>query len=166
LRSSIAAARIDDTQPWRTKLKKTLEANYRRAQRFEATMELLVPLIDAPEDGLAAFNMNAVIAIAAHLGLATRFLKQSDLDHSGQATDLLVSLVQAAGGDRYLAGGGSSGYQVDEAFAGAGLGLVMQGFSPRPYGDPARFLPGLSVIDYLMQDGRPFAEAFPETSGC
>ena len=160
--SPILAARIDDAQPWRAKLLRTLEVNYRRSPRYADAMALLLPLIETPEARLADFNMAAVTAIAAHLGLSTRFVRQSALAHSGHATELLVSLVRAAGGNAYLAGGGAGSYQVDAAFPDAGLELVMQGFTPRPYGDPARFLPGLSVIDYLMHDGRPLAEAFPE----
>lgn len=162
LGSPIAAASIDDRQPWRTKLLKTLEANYRKAPRYARAMDLLRPLIMAQEANLAAFNIAAIKAIAAELGLKTRFLLQSSLPGEGKATELLASLVKAAGGDSYLAGGGAAGYQQDEIFAAAGLKLVYQGFVPRPYGDPARFIAGLSVIDYLMHDGRPFDAAFPE----
>lgn len=165
LGSPISAARIDDSQPWRQKLLRTLEVNYRRSPRYVDAMALLQPLIETTEQRLADLNMGAVAAIAAHLGVSARFMRQSALAYSGQATDLLVSLVRAAGGNAYLAGGGAGGYQVDAAFAGSGLELVMQGFTPRPYGDLARFLPGLSVIDYLMHDGRPLAEAFPEEGG-
>ncbi len=162
LGSPILAATIDDAQPWRRKLLKTLQANYGRAPRYGATMKFLEPLILAPIANLAAFNGAAIEVIAAHLGLKTRFLWQSKLAHSGRATNLLTSLVISAGGDAYLAGGGAGGYQQDELFAIRGIRLVPQGFIAKSYGDPARFLPGLSVIDYLMYDGRPLAVAFPE----
>jgi len=161
LGSPIAAAGIDDRQPWRKKLLKTLEANYRKAPHYREAMDLLMPLISRQEANLAAFNVAAIKAIAAHLGLATRFLCQSELRHSGHATELLVSLVKDAGGNAYLAGGGAGGYQRDEMFTDAGLRLAYQNFVQQPYGDPARFLPGLSVIDYLMHDGRPLELAFP-----
>jgi hypothetical protein len=32
---------------------------------------------------------------------------------------------------------------------------------PLPHGTSATFLPGLSLVDYIMNDGRPLAEAFP-----
>ena len=150
----------DSNQHWRSKLQKTLHSNYGRAPRFAEAMALLVPLIDAPETNLAAFNMAAIRAISSHLGLPGRFLLQSQLPHQGAATNLLISLVKAAGGEAYLAGGGASGYQEDKLFAEQGIRLVYQGFKPQPYGDPARFLPGLSIIDYLMHDGRPLDEAF------
>lgn len=162
LGSPIGAVRIDDAQPWRSKILRTLDANYRRAPAFDAAMSVLSPLIETPEDNLATFNMHAIRTIATHLGIATRFVRQSELDHAGAATDLLISLVRAAGGDAYLAGGGAAGYQQDDKFGEAGVGLVMQQFTPQPYGDPARFLPGLSVIDYLMHDGRPLVDVFSE----
>lgn len=165
LGSPISAIRIDDSQRWRAKLMRTLDANYRRAPAFDATMAVLAPLIETQEENLAAFNMLAIRTIAAHLGIEARFVRQSELDHAGAATNLLISLVRAAGGDAYLAGGGAVGYQEDDKFGEAGVGLVMQKFAPQLYGDPARFMPGLSVIDYLMHDGRRLAAAFPEDEG-
>ena len=160
LGTSILAVEIDDGQAWRTKLKKTLIANYGRAMHFDETMTFLRPLIENPESNLAAFNMAAIQAIAVRLGVATQFRRQSDLAYKGAGTSLLISLVKEMGGDSYLAGGGASGYQEDDAFVDAGIELIYQSFVPHPYGDRERFLPGLSIIDYLMHDGRPLEEAF------
>lgn len=155
LGSPIISANIDDQQPWRKKLLKTLEASYRKAPRYAEAMDFLAPLISTQEANLAAFNIAAIKAIATHLGLAARFLRQSELRHSGQATELLVSLVRQVGGDAYLAGGGAAGYQQDHVFGEHGICLIAQGFSPAPYGNQEGYIPGLSVIDYLMHDGRP-----------
>jgi WbqC-like protein family len=155
LGTPICKVEIDDGQPWRTKLVKTLAASYGRSRHFESTMEIVGPLITRSEGNLAEFNMAAIKIIAAHLGLSTRFLRQSELPHHGKATELLVSLVKVAGGTCYLAGDGASGYQEDELFANSGLELIHQRFSPRPYGPAETFIPGLSVIDYLMRDGQP-----------
>ncbi|MCC8952085.1 WbqC family protein [Bradyrhizobium sp. Pear77] len=155
----IGTVQIDDSQPWRKKLLRTLEANYRRAPRFENGMTLLKPLILEPEGSLATFNLRAIKTIAAHLGLSTRFVLQSSLQYSGMATDLLVTLVKAVNGSAYLSGDGAAGYQRDELFGENGLGLVKLGFVQQVYGEPSRFIPGLSVIDYLMWDGRPLAQA-------
>ncbi|WFU66920.1 MULTISPECIES: WbqC family protein [Bradyrhizobium] len=159
LGTPIGTVSIDDAQPWRAKLLRTLEVNYGKAPRFEDGMMLLRPLILESEGNLAAFNIRAIKAIAVHLGLSTRFVLQSTLQYSGKATDLLVSLVRAVDGSAYLSGDGAAGYQRDELFAENGLGLVKLNFVQRAYCDPSRFIPGLSVIDYLMWDGRPLAEA-------
>lgn len=154
LGSPISAAVIDDSQPWRAKLLKTLDANYRKAPNYASAMGILEPLVMNPERRLADYNIHAIAAISTHLGLACRFARQSELAHEGQATALLISLVKAAGGHAYLAGGGAGGYQEDDMFAANGVDLVKHGFAPKTYGDEERFLPGLSVIDYLMHDGR------------
>ena len=152
---------IDDDQPWRSKLLRTLDANYRKAPRYAESMAVLQPLIQLPQTNLATFNITVIKAIAAELGLKTRFLLQSDLPSEGKATELLTALVRAAGGNAYLAGGGAGGYQQDALFSEQGIELVYQEFAPRAYGDETRFIAGLSIIDYLMHDGRPL-DAFME----
>ena len=156
----ILSAKIDDSQPWRAKFIKILRANYSKTARFEETMALLEPLITMHQTNLAAFNIAGIEAIAAHLGLRTRFVRQSDLAHEGKASELLISLIHAVGGTAYLAGGGADGYQEDELFVACGIELIYQHFTPRPYGPPEKFHPGLSVIDYLMRDGQLLDNVF------
>jgi hypothetical protein len=136
--------------PWRERLIRTLEMNYRRAPGFDRAIAALLPLIHNPTDLLAEFNIHAVTALCRELGIAAEFRRQSDMGVSGAGTRLLIELVRAAGSKAYLCGGGTAGYQQDELFPAHGLELVHQDFSPQPYGDPARFLPGLSVIDFMM----------------
>jgi hypothetical protein len=146
----IRAVAIDDGQPWRRKLLRTLELNYGRSPGYAAALDLLQPLIEYPTGTLADFNIHAIHAIAEALGLRCALIRQSQLGVDGQATRLLINLTRAAAADTYLCGGGADGYQEDELFAAHGVRLLYQDFKPAPYGDPERFQPGLSVIDYLM----------------
>lgn len=160
LGTPINAIRIDDAQPWRTKMIKTLQACYARAPRYASTMAWLEPLVRTPETRLAEYNIAVIREIADRLGLAVRFVRQSDLPVRGlSSTELLVALVRAVDANAYLEGGGASGYQIDGLFADAGIELVKQNFEPSPYGPADRYRPGLSVIDYLMYDGRPLGGA-------
>ena len=77
---------------------------------------------------MAAFNIAAITAIAACLGLSSRFVRQSSLPYSGSATELLISLVNAVGGSAYLAGGGAAGYQDDALFRGVRRRARQTGF--------------------------------------
>lgn len=162
LGAPISSILIDGSQPWQGKLLKTLEVNYRRAANFANGMALIEPLIRNAEGSLAEYNRFSIITIAGHLGLECHFLTQSELDTSGAGTDLLIDLTRRAGCDGYLAGGGAGGYQQDSLFSDSGVELVYQNFRTRVYGPVDRFIPGLSVIDYILHDGRPLAEAFPE----
>jgi hypothetical protein len=158
-RGSIAGVEIDDDKPWRDKLLKTLDANYRRAARFTETMALIEPLIRSNVTRLADFNISAVTAIARELRIATTLLRQTELPHAGASNDLLASLVKAAGGDTYLIGGGADDYHDVTKFEAAGLRVLRQDFVHSPYGPTGHFIPGVSVIDYLMHDGRPLGSA-------
>lgn len=161
---SIRFAEIDDTKDWRTRLQKTLEANYGRATHFASTMELLGPLIEARDTSLGEFNMRAVKTITDTLGIETELRRQSEISVSGASNELLVSLVTACGGDAYLIGGGADGYHDQQAFDAAGLRVIPQAYTPSTYGPPDRYIPGLSVIDYLMHEGfkRTLASGMPE----
>ncbi len=149
-RQAIRDVEIDDSRPWRHRLLRTLDLNYKQAPGFAAAMELLQSLLGHPERRLASFNEHAVRKITVSLGLECRFVHQSQLAVTGRGTQLLIGITKAVGADAYLCGGGAAGYQEDRLFAPNGIELVYQNFEMRPYRDPDRFLPGLSVIDYLM----------------
>jgi hypothetical protein len=142
--------RIDDSQPWRQRLLRTLEVNYRRSPNYDKAMQVLTGLIENQTNVLAEFNIHAITRISEVLGLSCEFVRQSELAVDGAATTLLINISKAVGADTYLAGGGATGYQEDELFPKSNLTLAYQNFMPRPYGDPKTFLPGLSIIDYLL----------------
>ncbi len=141
---------IDDNQPWRTKLLKTISQNYGKAPNYAQAIQVLEPLVLFKTSNLMEFNLNAIHAICDALGISCRFVLQSDLGCSGSKTELLVDIVKKVGAESYLCGGGAAGYQEDHKFEASGINLIYQNFSPQPYGDPSRFIPGLSVIDFLM----------------
>lgn len=151
LDAAICDARTDDRQPWRRKIVETLKQTYARSPGRERALALLTPLVENPEPSLASYNIAAVRAIAAALGLATEFVTQSSLGVDGRANELLIALARAVGADAYLTGGGAAGYLEPAAFEAAGLGLVRQDFVPFAYGAADDFEPGLSVVDFLMR---------------
>lgn len=150
-RQPIDRVRIDDKRPWREDLRKILMTNYRRAPNFTDTFQVVESLLAYRTDRLADFNVHVVKTLALYLGYRAEWIRQSELPPIPEtATDRLAAICRQVGADTYLCGGGSSGYQEDEVFARAGIRLVYQNFIPTAYGDVGRFIPGLSVIDYLM----------------
>lgn len=159
--------RFSAQEDWREKTLKTLHASYGRAAFFDATMALIVPLILNPDDDLGAYNIHAITALCAVLGLEKKPLVRSSTCKSAAAgTERLIALTQAVGGAAYLCGGGAEGYQEDALFAAGGVGLVYQDFRCVPYTQAgvAEFVPGLSVIDALMQVGQDAVAALLRTA--
>ena len=141
---------------WREKFIKSLVVNYGRARFFHEILDFLEPLILNPENNLARYNGTAVTAIAQYLGLPLeKFRWSSEMGVDEQASDMLVTLTRAVDGDAYMCGGGAAGYQEDATFAAAGVGLIYQNFQHPVYPQigAKEFVPGLSIIDALMNIG-------------
>jgi hypothetical protein len=151
----IADVRIDDAQQWRRKLLRTIEHNYRRAPAFDEVFPLVGELVTTPADRIADFNERNVRLVAEELGLDTgKLVRSSALPASGQSTDLLIELTLAAGGGAYLFGGDAYRYQEDAKFAERDVDLIEQRFEHPTYPQPVEpFVPGLSVVDALMNCG-------------
>lgn len=142
---------IDDRQPWRKKMLKTLEYNYCHAHNYEKAMELLQPLILFETDNLAEFNIHAIKTIAKYLSLEIIFKRQSELPVAGHSNELLVNIVKNADASVYLCGGGASEYQNDTYFESKGIEVKYQNFQSKSYDTDNSHLLGLSIIDYLMK---------------
>ena len=150
----IDSIKIDDCSPWRDVIRKILRTNYQEAKNFQTTIELMDRLLDFQSDSLANFNINAIQSIAKYLGYQTQFIRQSSLPKIEEtSTKRLVALTQSVGADAYLCGGGSSSYFDEATFENAGLHLIYQNFEAVPYGKTDHFIPGLSVIDWIMYEG-------------
>jgi hypothetical protein len=144
--------------PWRVRLLRRFRGAYRRAPYFDEVFPIVEELIGTPTDMVAEFNLAAVRALTGRLGLAPgKLIVGSTLGVEGAGTDLLVNAVRAVGGSGYLCGGGAQGYQNDEGFAPAGIRLVQQEFRHPVYPQlgGGEFVPGLSIVDALMNCGFP-----------
>ena len=147
---------VDDAQPWRDKLLRTVEHNYRRADAYDEIVPLVRDVLGRRTDRLAELNDHGVRRLADVLGLdGSKFVRSSTLGVSSHATELLIELTKAVGGTTYLAGNlAGSTYQEDEKFEQAGIELRSQRFEhPRYEQQVDEFVPGLSVVDALMHVG-------------
>lgn len=147
---------IDMDTPWKEKMLKTIEINYRRCPHFDSVFPVVRDLILVPIPTLSDYNQHIILTLLNRLEQPTDHLvKGSSLPSEGNATDLLISIVKAAGGTGYMCGGGAQQYQEDEKFALSGLQLVYQQFQhpEYPQANTTTFIKGLSIIDVLMNLG-------------
>jgi hypothetical protein len=155
-RRRIGEMRINNATPWRDKLLKTIQASYSRAPFFFEVFPFLAEPVNNPTDSLTEYNLSAIISLAIALQLdPAKIILGSTLNVEGDATDLLIAMTRAVGGTAYLCGGGAAGYQEDERFAAAGIRLIYQDFQHPIYPqiNTHEFIPGLSIIDVLMNCG-------------
>lgn len=152
---SLREMRIADV-PWRDKRLGTLRSAYGRAPAFDEVYPVLEAILRHPVDRVADFNHFGLRTLASKLGLdPARIVAASTLAPRGRATERLVEIVEAVGGNAYLCGGGAAAYQEDRRFAEAGIDLVWQRFRHPVYAQRGarRFHSGLSIVDALMSCG-------------
>lgn len=166
-RAEIRSTPIANVPKCREKVLATVQQNYARAPFAREILSALTPLILNPASTIGAYNEFAIRAIVRLLGLSDdKLMRASDLSVTGAATDLVISIVKAAGGDTYMAGGGAGGYQEDDKFAAARVKLLYQEFRHPTYFQfkNETFLPGLSIIDALMNLGFDGTRALLESN--
>ncbi len=147
---------IDNTIEWRGKISKMMLTNYGKATFFREIYPLFSGLLNIPTANLARYNKVAIYSLAEIIGLDTsKIVIGSTLEVEGKATDLLINMIKAVGGNAYLAGGGANGYQEDEKFATGGVELIYQNYNHPIYHqcNTPSFIFGLSIIDALMNVG-------------
>jgi hypothetical protein len=150
-RQRIRNIRIRPGEPWKSAMMRCLEFNYKKAPHFEEIFRCIGTILEHEEEELSRFNRASIGELCRRLHIETPFLLQSKLETERQGTDLLIEIVRRAGGTSYLCGGGANGYQEDEKFHSAGIGLIYQNFCHPAYLQAGKgFHPGLSIIDALM----------------
>lgn len=159
----------DGKEYWGRKAYLTLETCYSRAPHFkDYSPKLKQMLIEARWNKLIELNISLLRFCLDALEIHTPLVRSSELQVSGQKSELVLSMVRAAGGKTYIAGmGGSKGYLDLDAFKAAGVEVAWQTYGHPEYpqvptGTP--FVKGLSVLDLLFNCG-PQSRAVLE-KGC
>lgn len=153
---NINEMKIDNSKPWREKMLKTIEQNYKNAKYFGDIYKIIENLITNETNDLTSYNLNIINNLCGVLGIdKSKMIFASGLTSSGNATDLLISIIKELNGTAYLCGGGASKYQEDEKFAVNNIDLIYQNFQHPVYKqfNTKNFLKGLSIIDPLMNIG-------------
>ncbi|MBG30775.1 MAG: hypothetical protein CMI31_12350 [Opitutae bacterium] len=139
----------------------TIRQAYSKAPHFDSIFNLLEELYDYSTENLCEFNMHAIKQISCRLGLSSSFQKTSNLlvtnpnigSLSGNKLVLEIAINSKA--ETYVSGTGCLDFIKPSSFNSHGIDFVFQDFAGTEYQQLAsdEFLPGLSVIDALMNLG-------------
>lgn len=150
----ISGVEIHNDEPWQHDHRRTMESCYSRSPHLAAHQWLLDLAYEQRWDKLCEMNIALIEKLAAHLGLAPRIVRLSELSIDARSTELLIAICQKFGADTYRSGPSGKKYLVQDKFTAAGIKFDVFQYWPKPYpqlwGD---FVPGLSVIDMLFNCG-------------
>jgi hypothetical protein len=167
-RRPIAAIEVDDANAWAQQHARALEISYRRAPYFAQYWPALAAHYERPWTHLAALNRALLDLLLEQLQITTRVIASSDLSVQGRGTERLAELCRAVGGDTYLSGAYAVDAYLDPAtLQAAGIRLAFQEWRAPVYRQlypAAGFVPDLSIVDLLFNEG-PHAREILEQSG-
>lgn len=152
---SLDEVRIASGNPWAKKHWRSIEQAYGKAPFFEMYKDELKALYSRPWDLLNDLNRHMLEWYLKQLGVTTRVEYSSAMKVNGEATERLIHLIQAVGGDRYYSGAYALDVYLDEdLLTEAGIGLELQTWTAPEYAQlHGEFVPDLAVLDLLMQCG-------------
>lgn len=153
-KQKICDVRIDESVDWRKKLIKTLEYSYKRSDFYDEVSDFIFNLIMNRSETLAEFNIRNIRELCKKFGINSRFYRQTELETTKSATELLIEITKAVNCDTYMCGGGAGGYQEDALFEKSELELKYQNYNAPCYKQKdGECIQGLSVLDVLFNCG-------------
>ncbi|MCX7868998.1 MAG: WbqC family protein [Terrimicrobiaceae bacterium] len=151
---------------WQAKHWGALRANYARAPHFEDDQPWLEEIYAGSWSRLCDLNQAVTARMLEAFGIRVKTLSSSAMGVAGAGHELILNLCLAAGATRYLSGPFGREYLDAEAFARAGIEVLVHTYSTAAY--PQCFPgwePNLSAVDMLWNLGREEASSRLEADG-
>ncbi len=128
--------------------------HYKDTPFYRVHEDGLRKIYEAEYESLVDVNMAVIEFLRLAFKIDTRVVFTSDLDCPSKATQRLVEIVQALGGDVYLSGPGARVYLDLALFEKAGIKVVFQEFEHPVYSQRYEgFEANMAAIDALFNTG-------------
>ncbi|MEM0909984.1 MAG: WbqC family protein [Pseudomonadota bacterium] len=137
------------------KLLSLISHSYKKAPFYDKTFDLIQRCLNCEDKNLATFLTYSLIELSGFLDLQTKFVMSSSINSPSDfdsAQRRIIDIVKVLNGTEYInLPGGKTLYQ-QEAFETEALALhfIEPELSPYPQLNTPDFIPGLSVIDMMM----------------
>lgn len=146
---------IDNRQPWKTKMLKTIQFSYTKAPFFKTIFPAFENLLNKDWGKLSDLNTSLILFIADKLQLNTQIVKASEMNLTDEDRNgRLIEICKKLNGTVYLSGNGARKYNDENLFNSNHIELRYTGFSPVPYPQlHGNFIQGLSTLDAVLNCG-------------
>jgi len=120
---------------------------------------------------LIELNIHIIKYLLKELNIEIPLYYESEIGTCSKATDRIIEICRKLKADTYLSGIGGKAYLEEEKFAHAGIKLDYQDYNHHPYHQlythrVSPFLPNMSAIDLLFNEGRRSMNILRGEFGC
>ena len=139
---------------WQEQHLNKISSAYRKCPMFDELWPSIQSWLRAETNKkLSDLNIYIIKEICSYLEIKTDFYRSSEI-FIGQkldASDRLVKLVKAVGGNEYFSGLGAKKYQEERVFAEQNLSVTFSSFFEKPRRQNSTYFQrGLSVLDLIL----------------
>ena len=157
IEGTIKTTRIaNETQPkWKSKYLKTIEYSYKKYPFYDEVFSDICEIMDNDWDYISELNVALFQLFANKMNIHPEFVFASDLDVSGNKSDLILDICKKTNTDTYIAGPSGRKYLDVQSFKDAGIEVVYNDYSHPEYSQKkaTEFISHLSSIDLFMNHG-------------
>ena len=152
---------------WQKKHWRTIQLSYKKAPYFDRYEAEFSQIYDAFWEKLNELNVTLIKLIKDLMGINTTLVLSSEMNIEAKGGEKIISIVRELKADKYITGEGkgSKRYIAEEEFKKNNIELIYQQFEHPSYhqlwGD---FVPNLSIIDLLFNEGEKSLEILMGTS--
>lgn len=158
----ISELSLAQTGQWQKKTLRTVRSAYGRAPWFAEVLPLCEAIVGNPEPRLVGFLQHSLALLCSALGIATRFVKASELVKAAEpdavdplrGTARILAICKHVGANAYINPIGGTELYSSADFLQEGIKLSFLKSTPPEYRQYAgAHVPSLSIIDVLMFNG-------------
>lgn len=162
IEGTIKTTRIaSETQPkWKNKYLRTLEQSYKKYPYFDEVFSDIESVINQDWDSISDLNFSLLKLFADKMNIRPQFVFASDLDVSGNKSDLILDICKELNTDTYIAGPSGRRYLDKQSFKDASIEVVYNDYNHPEYSQKrtTEFVSHLSSVDLFMNIG--YEEAY------
>ena len=150
----IRLTEINNNNNWKSKHLNLIYENYKKAQFFDETFDMLKEIYSFNTNKLIEFNLNSIKKIFKILNIKKKIIFLSDLNVNGEKNELLINILNKLEAKYYLSGDGARNFLDIEKFYQNGLKIVFNKFKHPVYNQlHGEFVCNLSIIDIFFNCG-------------
>ena len=157
---------IDNEKNWSIRHKKSILYNYARAPYFDEIKDFVESIFEKKFQYLVDLNTEIIKFIMNELEIKSKIVFSSELEISKKGSDRVFDICKAVGADHYITGTfwAESNLMVEE-FKKSNIDVEFQKFQHPIYKQiHGEFIPEMSIIDLLFNEGRKEAKKILQNS--
>ena len=145
---------ISQARDWQRKHWHAIECNYRKCKYFEAYAEEYAKLYRQEWKSFMPFALRLLKIHLKHLDIETEIVRSSDLQATGQKSELILNICKELGATKYISGKLGKNYLKTDDFVKNEISISYQNYRHPIYEQRWKgFIDNLAVIDLLFNEG-------------